>query len=290
MNRLAVCVLLSTLSTAAAAANEWTTPLAPFHIHGSTYYVGSKGLSALLITSSKGHVLIDVPLADNVPMIEANIRALGFKVEDVRLILNSHAHSDHAGGIAALVRDSGAKVRASIASAKALRAGGDDADDPQHGTASTYAPVTKIKTIRDGAVLRLGPNALTAHITPGHTPGSTTWSWRSCAEKECVDLVYADSLTAISNAEYRYTDPAHPERLENFRRGLATIATLSCDILITPHPEASRFLDRVAQRKAGNSTALLERDACRGYAEGAGKRLETRIAEEAKQAHPDASY
>ena len=132
------------------------------------------------MTSDSGHILIDAPLARNAELIEANVRALGFRVEDIRVILNSHAHFDHAGGIARLARDSGAEVRASVAGARALRTGGNDPDDPQHGLAGGYAPVDVAATLADGDVVRVGTLALTARLTPGHTPGSTTWTWRSC--------------------------------------------------------------------------------------------------------------
>lgn len=273
-------------ASAFAANSEWTTPHKPFRIFGNTWYVGSQGLGAILVTSPQGHVLIDVPMAGNVPMIEANIRALGFRVEDVRLILNSHAHFDHAGGIAVLARDSGASVRASVAGARALRSGGDDADDPQHGTADRYAAVPEVETFADGETVKLGTLALTAHVTPGHTPGSTTWTWRSCEAGRCLDLVYADSVTPLSNKSYRYDDPAHPERLAGFRHGLATIAALPCDVLITPHPEASGFIDRVARRDAGDADALIDRNACRVYAAKGAALLDARLIKEHAQARP----
>lgn len=273
---------LSCFSAAVTAADppDWTVPQKPFRIYGDTYYVGTHGLSAILITSPKGHVLIDAPMAENVAKIEANVRALGFRVEDIRLILNSHAHFDHAGGIAALVRDSGAEVRASAAGARALSRGGDDPDDPQYGGASSYAAVARVSAFADGETLREGPLALTAHLTPGHTPGSTSWTWRSCEGKRCLDLVYADSVTPLTAGAYRYSDPAHPERVADFRRGLKTLAALPCDVLITPHPDASGFLDRVARRDAGEADALVDRDACRRYAEKGSARLDARIAEE----------
>ncbi len=262
-------------------ASQWTAPQSPFRVHGNTYYVGSRGLTALLITSAAGHVLIDVPLEENVEMIEANIRALGFRPEDVQMILNSHAHHDHAGGIARMAQRSGAKVHASAASARALRAGGDDAEDPQHGSAAKFVAIAKVKRFDDGATLRLGDIELTAHLTPGHTPGSTTWTWRSCEKGRCVSMVYADSLTAMVAGKYRYSDPAHPERVVDFRAGLKSVAALDCDVLITPHPEASGFLDRIARRDGGDAKALIDRDACRVYAKGAAERLDAQLAKEA---------
>jgi len=282
MKFIRFCVVLSGLmSCTGLMASEWTTPQAPFHVHGNTYYVGSRGLTALLITTDAGHVLIDGPMEENVAMIEANIRALGFRVEDVRMILNSHAHYDHAGGIATLAKHSGAKVYASRASARMLKSGGDGAADPQRGSLELYAPVAKVKRFRDGAQMRVGDVALTAHLTPGHTPGSTTWTWRSCQDGQCLNLVYADSLTAAASGSYRFSDPAHPERVADFRQGLKTIAALDCDVLITPHPEVSGFPERVARRDGGEPQALIDREACSRYAEAAGKRLDARIAEEA---------
>lgn len=263
-----------------AAPSTWTEAQAPYRIHGDTWYVGSRGLAAILVTSDAGHVLIDAPLEGNANLIEANVRALGFRVEDIRVILNSHAHNDHAGGIARLARDSGAEVRATAAGARALRSGGDDPDDPQHGSAGRYPPVKVAATLADGDVVRVGSLALTAHSTPGHTPGSTSWTWRSCEQDRCLDIVYADSLTALTAGSYRYSDPAHPERLSGFRRGLDVVAALPCDILVTPHPEASGFDERVARRGAGDATALVDRDACRRYAEGARERLDAQVERE----------
>ncbi|RYD16543.1 MAG: subclass B3 metallo-beta-lactamase [Lysobacteraceae bacterium] len=269
-----------------AAPPSWTAAQAPYRIHGNAWQVGSAGLSAILVTSDAGHVLIDVPLAANVERVEANVRALGFRVEDIRMILNTHAHFDHAGGIAALARRSGAQVRSSTASARALRSGGDDPDDPQHGSADRYAPVAVASTFGDGEVVRVGTLALTAHLTPGHTPGSTSWSWRSCERSRCLDLVYADSLTAISDDGYLYSDPAHPQRVADFRRGLAMIAKLPCDILVTPHPEASGLDERIERRDAGEADALVDRSACRRYAREAGERLDQRLAREHAAPHP----
>ena len=128
----------------------------------------------------KGHILLDGGLPQSAALIDDNIRALGFRTTDVRLIVNSHAHFDHAGGIAALQRRSGARVAASAAGARALAAGEPPADDPQYGLgrqAMAFPKVPQVQAVGDGEVLRVGALALTAHLTPGHTPGSTTWSW-----------------------------------------------------------------------------------------------------------------
>ena len=265
--------------------STWTQPQKPFRIYGNTYYVGSKGLSAILITSPDGDILIDGTLPKNAPLIEANIRALGFKLKDIKLILNSHAHPDHAGAIAAIARDSGAQVAASAKGAKALMLGGNDPDDPQHGEAAAYPKVEKVRAVADNETVHIGPLAVQAHYTPGHTPGSTTWTWSSCENKRCLSMVYADSISLLSNDTYRYNDSAHPERLDDFRKGLETIATLPCDILIVPHPDAIDFLARVARRRPGqNDDPLIDTQACKAYAAKGQDNLKERIAKEAAQA------
>ena len=260
----------------------WSQPQKPFRIYGNTYYVGTQGLSAILITSPEGNILIDGTLPKNAPMIEANIRALGFKLKDIKLILNTHAHPDHAGAIAAIARDSGAEVAASSKGAKAIMLGGNDPDDPQYGEASPYPKVEKVRSVADNESVHIGPLAVQAHYTPGHTPGSTTWTWSSCENKRCLSMVYADSISLLSNNSYRYNNPAHPERLDDFRKGMKTIAALPCDILMVPHPDAIDFLERAAQRKPGkNDDPLIDSQACKAYAALGQENLDKRIAKEA---------
>lgn len=217
------------------AEPKWDDPTAPRHIHGNTWYVGTCAISAILITSEAGHVLIDGAIDSAVPGIEANIRALGFDPAQVRYLLNSHEHIDHAGGIARLSRDTGARVVAREPAATALERGKGDRGDPQFLTVASFAPVPSVQRIGDGDTLRLGALALTAHATPGHTPGGTSWTWRSCdGAGRCRDIAYADSLTPFSDKVYRYSDDAaHPGALAAYRRGIETVAALPCEILLT---------------------------------------------------------
>lgn len=256
---------------------EWNQPHAPVRLHGNTYYVGTHGLTALLITSPQGHVLIDGALPNSAPLILANVRALGFDVRDIRLILNSHVHFDHAGGLAALQRASGAQVAASGASAPVLERGTSAEGDPQHGELLDFPPVRNVRRFADGETLRVGPIALTAHLTPGHTQGGTTWTWRSCDGAGCVDMVYADSHSPISADGFRYTDSrAYPSAVADFERGFRTLETLSCDILITPHPSGSALWERLERGPA----ALIDRNACKQYAAAGRQRLQRRLQEE----------
>lgn len=264
-----------------AESPDWTRPQQPFRIYGNTWYVGTRGLSAILVDSSQGLVLIDGTLPQNAPLVEANIRALGFALHDVKLILNSHAHFDHAGAIAALVRDTGARVAASEQGAQELRLGGRYPEDPQFGEAPAFDPVAKVDVVPDGGNVRVGDVVLTARYTPGHTPGSTTWTWQSCEHGRCLHMVYADSLGAFAADGFRYGDPAHPERVANYRRGIALIAGLPCDILMSPHPDQSDFLGRVERRDAGaKPDPVVDTGACRSYAEAGSRKLDARLAKE----------
>ena len=191
---------------------EWNTPQASFRIFGNSYYVGPRGLGSILITSDAGHVLIDGGLMESARIIAANIRTLGFLVEDIKLIINSHVHFDHAGGIAELQRLSGAAVAASPASATVLERGKVGPDDPQSGALAEIAPVGRVRRIADGETLRLGSVAVTAHFTPGHTPGGTSWSWEACEERRCLRIVYADSQTPVGRRWVLLLERQIPQR------------------------------------------------------------------------------
>lgn len=258
-----------------SACAEWNAPQEPVHIFGNTYWVGTEGLGAILITSDEGHVLIDGGLAESARPIAQSIQALGFELDDVELILNSHAHYDHAGGIAALAAASGATVAASPPSASVLRAGESGPDDPQYGVLIPIEPVPEVRVIADGETLRVGPLELTAHFTPGHTRGGTTWSWRSCQGDRCLDLVYADSQTPVSADGFLYTgNSTYPEAVQDFERGHAVLEALPCDIVLTPHPGATQMWQRL---EAGG---LVDAEGCRRYAATAREALARRVAAE----------
>ncbi|HUF66572.1 MAG TPA: subclass B3 metallo-beta-lactamase [Gemmatimonadaceae bacterium] len=260
----------------------WNAPQPPFRVFGNTYYVGTRGLGAVLVTSEEGHVLIDGALPESTALIIASIEALGFRIEDVKLILNSHPHFDHAGGIAALQRASGARVAASRLAAPVLERGQSGPDDPQHGVALDFPRVADVSVFGDGDTLRVGPIVLTAHLTPGHTPGGTSWTWLSCEGERCVSLVYADSQTPVSADDFHFTrSTTYPSAIADFERGFAVLERLKCDILLTPHPGASQLWERVAARDSGAAGALTDSEGCRRYAAAARERLARRIAAEA---------
>lgn len=253
----------------------------PVRLLGNTYYVGTRELSSILITSDEGHVLIDGGAADLAPSIADNIVKLGFKLKDVRTIVVSHAHQDHVGGVAELQQLTGAKVVASRSAADALRKGRGGEDDPQFARGDAFPAIEQINAIRDGETLQVGLVAITGHSTPGHTPGGMSWSWYSCEKLRCAYFVYADSLTADSADGFRFSDSTRYRRaLKDFQWSFYIVRNLRCDILLTPHPESSNLWNRLAQRDAGRIDALVDTNACRNYSNRSRAAFDKRLEQE----------
>jgi len=260
----------------------WNGPQLPFKVFGNTFFVGTAGLSSVLITSPGGLVLLDGALPQSAPEIDAHIRALGFRTEDVRLILVSHVHFDHVGGIHALQALSGARVVASASASQALARGNLLPDDPQFGlglTSTRFPAVDGAASVKDGETVRVGTLAVTAHLTPGHTPGSTTWTWNSCEGARCVNVVYADSLNAVSADGFRFTgDATHGSIEASFRKSISIVERLPCEILITVHPEFSQVFEKLAQRiQHPETNPFVNAGACRAYAASARATLDGRV-------------
>ena len=254
--------------------DEWDKPGPPFRIYGRTYYVGTCGISALLIARDDGLVVIDSGTDRGADTVLANIRALGFDPREVRWLLTSHEHFDHVGGMARLQAATGATVVASAPAAAVLRTGRTAPDDPQAGSEHpAFTPVAgPMRVVENEQALRLGPLAIHPLFTPGHTQGALSWAWRECEGTACQELVYVDSLNPISADGYRFSD--NPELVSAFRAGIAKIATRPCDIAIAPHPGSADL-----RRRLSGGT-LRDPDGCRNYAATVSRRLERRLAEE----------
>lgn len=267
------------------SCEAWNAPQPPFRLHGDSWYVGPHGLSVVLIDTGAGLILLDGALPQSVAGIQANLRALGRDLTEVKWIAVSHAHHDHVGGVAALARLSGARVAASPRAGQALHAGTVPADDPQagFGDAMRFPPVAKVVELADGESISLGSITLTAHHTPGHTPGGTTWTWRSCEAGTCLDLVYADSLNAVSAPGFAFSaEGGVPAR--TLQRSIAKVRELPCDIMVAVHPGFAGLFDRLeAAQAAGNASPFIDPHACRNYADQAAERLQARLAQEAAE-------
>ncbi|MGY0798470.1 subclass B3 metallo-beta-lactamase [Lysobacter sp. A286] len=263
----------------AGVMDGWNDRAPPRKIFGNVYYVGTCGITALLVTSLQGHILLDGATEPGGPAIAANIEALGFKLADVKFILNSHEHSDHAGGLAYLQRVTDASVLAREPSAATLERGASDRGDPQFGVLEKFPPVANVQVLPDDQTVRIGDLALTAHATPGHAPGSTSWTWASCESSHCLQMVYADSLSAASDKTYLFSD--HADYLAAFHRSIDTVASLPCDILISPHPLVSDLFARF-----DGKAPLMDADSCKRYADDARTNLEQRLQDEKQHSDP----
>jgi metallo-beta-lactamase class B len=259
---------------ACEGSDEWEKPAPPVRIYGNTYFVGTCGISAILVTSPQGHILIDSGTEADAELVAENIRSLGFRLRDVRYLLHSHEHFDHVGGMARLQQMTGAQLVASPAAAAVFRTGSAGVGDPQAGTLKPFPAARVDRLIQDGEMVRVGDTILIAIATPGHTPGALSWRWGSCNGGVCRQIVYADSLTPVSAGTYRFSD--HAAYLQSYRASIAKIAALDCDILVTPHTSASKMGERFALR-----APLEDRNACRDYAASITAKLDERLAKEA---------
>lgn len=255
----------------------WSDAAPPAHIYGNVYMVGTCGITALLITTPDGHFLIDGATNEAADSIAANIRTLGFDPKDVRYLLATHEHLDHAGGLARLKQITGAKFATREAAKLGMETGLPLADDPQHGIHPPFPGIEADQIIADGETLQIGKQQITVIATPGHTPGGTSYTWKSCEGSLCRPIVYADSLNAVSSDTYRFTD--HPAYVATLRSSMARIEAIKdCDIMISPHPFQSEFFERLAGVKP-----LVDAGRCKQYVGASRERLNARLAKEANE-------
>lgn len=228
---------------------DWNAPVAPYAVIGNIHYVGVSGVSAFLITTSDGHFLLDGAFPQSAPAIIDNIQALGFSIHDVKYLLNSHAHIDHAGGLARLQLASGATMVASEGDRAALESG-------EVGFGAIAPRVRVDRVIGDGETLTWGGVTLTALITAGHTPGCTSWT---------MDVRGADGAPhraffhcSATLAGQSLVPPAYPGIAENFRATFARLRTVDADVLLTNHPDMADLASKRARQIAGDANAFVD--------------------------------
>ncbi len=236
--------------------DSWRAPVPPRHLGGNLYYVGASGVSAWLFTTPEGHILLDTGFADTVPIIQRSVEQLGFKLTDIKLILSSHAHIDHTGGHALMKRLTGAQVLASAADARTLESGG--ADDFLTWPKDTllYAPVKVDRIVADGEKVALGGLTLTAHLTPGHTRGATTWTTDLVDGGKTYRIVFFSSAT-VNDGTRLLANAAYPEIVRDFERTFATLKALRCDIFLAPHGGQFAMVEKFARLDRGEGIAAF---------------------------------
>lgn len=249
MRRLLFALLFANVALAQSdpVSRSWNQPVEPFRIAANIHYVGASDITSYLITTPKGHILLDGGFAETAPMILANIRKLGFRVEDVRILIASHPHYDHAGGLAELKRVTKATFYASRADVPLFARGGKD--DPQFGDRFPFDPVYADRILDDGSKVSLGGTTLTARITPGHTPGCTTWTMRVREKGRDLNVLFLGSPSVPSS--YRLKDnPRYPNAIADYRRQFALLRSLKPDVFLAAH---GNFFDLEEKRKGGES-------------------------------------
>jgi metallo-beta-lactamase class B len=255
-------------------------PMAPFKIIGDIYFVGTTDLGIYLIATPKGLILLDGGFAQTVPQITRNIATLGFKPADVKLLLNSQAHTDHAGGFAELKRITGAKLAVSAADAKLMADGGQH--DFAFGDRFHYEPVQADRILHDGDKVELGGVAMTAHLTPGHTKGCTTWTMRVTDAGKPYDVVF---LCGVTTPGYQLVDnPKYPDIVADFTRSFATLRSLPCDVFLGAHGVyfgLTGKLSRLQRHEPGNP--FVDPQGYKDYLATAEQDLRQKVADQQKQ-------
>lgn len=256
-------------------SDNWDEPTAPRHLYGNSWYVGTCGISVILIANPQGHILIDSGPANAFEGVSKSLRAIGVRLNDIRTILTTHEHHDHMGGVAQFQKASGATVLVRQEAVETMRSGKADRRDPQFEILSTFAPIANLKTISDGQMVKVGKTSIRNIPMPGHAPGGSGWTWKECENGVCHQLVFSDSLGSISDDVYRYSGEGGMAAA--LRASIARIGATPCEILITGHTGGSNILERLDAK-----AALVDNTACQKLAEVGLKNLELRLQKEAE--------
>ncbi|HEY2119945.1 MAG TPA: subclass B3 metallo-beta-lactamase [Candidatus Acidoferrum sp.] len=261
---LSMFVLLAGGTLRAQNPAEWTQPFPPHNVAANIYYVGSKGLAAFLITTPQGHILINSNLQESVPQIKASIEKLGFHFSDVKILLISHAHFDHCAGSAKLKELTGASYMVMDADVPVVESGGKK--DFQYGGSknSWYPPAKVDRVLHDGDQVRLGNTVLVAHLTPGHTKGTTTWTMKVRDGEKILDVVIVGSPNV--NPGYQLIhNAAYPSIALDFERTFRVLNALPCDVFLGAHGSYYDMEAKFARLKQGGPNPFVDPAGYKSY-------------------------
>jgi len=231
---------------------SWNAPFKPFRLVGNIHYVGASGISSFLITTPEGHILMDTGFETTVPRIRESVTKLGFRFADIKIILNSHAHTDHAGGHALMQELTGARILMSEADAALLASGGTNDFTPYSKEMMGYRPAKADRILRDGDKVTLGGVTLTCHLTPGHTKGCTTWTMDVPEDGKVQHVLFFGSTSILSGVPL-VNNPQYPGIAEDLAASYRKLKASPCDIFLAPHsvffnlPEKAARLERGAK-------------------------------------------
>ncbi len=229
-------------------SRSWNQPVEPYHIIGNLYYVGASDIASYLIATPEGHVILDAGFEETVPIIRDNVKKLGFKVEDVKILLIGHAHFDHVGGLADLKALTGAQLAVSEADAALLASGGKG--DYLFGDKFRFKPVQADRLLKDGDTVTLGGTTLTAHLTPGHTKGNTTWTMKTKEGDRTYDVVVMGSPT-INPGTVLKGMPSYPNVGDDYAKTFRVLKSLPCDVFLATHASFFDGLGKAEKLRAG---------------------------------------
>jgi metallo-beta-lactamase class B len=263
-----------------ATGREWNEPIPPFRIAGNLYYVGAVEITSYLITTPQGHFLLDGGFVETAPQIERNIKQLGFKLSDVKYLLNSHAHCDHAGGLAELKKVTGARFVASEGDAAQLRKGGHG--DFRFGDTMLFPPIDPDRVIRDGDTIQLADQVMIAHVTPGHTKGNTTWTTKIKDGARTYNVVFVGSQSSL---DYKFAgQESYPGIAADFEKSFAVLKSLPCDIFLASHGWFFHFGKKHERFMHGDTNAFVDPDGYREYLSESEKDFLQKMERQKKQA------
>jgi metallo-beta-lactamase class B len=276
-------LLLITGGARAQEPPDWTNAFPPYRIIGNIYYVGSQGLAVYLITTPQGNILINSNLEKSVPMIRESIEKLGFRFSDTKILLISHAHWDHCAGSAAVKELTGAKYMVMDADVPAIEDGGKTnfgrGSKFNDSGASQYQPTKVDRVLHDGDQVKLGDTVLTAHLTPGHTKGTTTWTTRVAEGGKTYNVVIVGSPNV--NPGYKLVNnPLYPQIASDYERMFRVLKSLPCDVFLGAHGDYYDMAAKYARMKAGGTNPFIDPE---GYKSYIAEREQTFRAELAKQ-------
>lgn len=255
-----VVLLVTVLFALAAAAQRdpaWTHPFPAFRIAGNLYYVGSEDLASYLVATPDGLILINSSFDENVPLIRASIEKLGFHFRDIKILLISHAHNDHCAGSAEIIKMTGAKYEVMAPDVPVVESGGKT--DFNYGSHASmhFAPAHVDRVLHDGDTVQLGGTVLTAHLTPGHTKGTTTWTLEEPGDGRMLHVVIVGSPNV--NPGYKLVhNAAYPQIASDYRRGFAVLNKLPCDVFLGAHGAYFGLIAKYKRYAAGDKNAFID--------------------------------
>jgi len=243
---------------------DWTTPFPPHRMIGNIYYVGSRDLASYLIVTSQGDILINSNLSTSPAQIRRSVEQLGFRFSDIKILLISHAHSDHAGGSAAIKQMTHAQYMVMDADVPVVESGG-RADFQFGKSPDMYFPPTKVdRVLHDGSEVRLGDTVLVAHLTPGHTKGCTTWTMKVRDHGQTYNVVIVGSPNVLSDYKLVH-NAAYPQIASDFERTFAVLKSLPCDVFLGAHGSYFGLLEKYPRLKGGGPNPYIDPAGYKAY-------------------------